>query len=81
MTTVSNKIPLSLPQKYSDLVGPLSEWGRKVIGLVEDKADTAQSTADGAQSDATLSLEEVSALATANEAALKEIAFRRHWDG
>lgn len=78
---ITDLIPISLPPKYGDLVRPITNWGRDLMRAIENKADTAQEAADGAQADATLSLGQIQSLAEQNAADLKKANFLRQWYG
>jgi hypothetical protein len=78
---ITDKIPLSLPAKYADLIRPLQDWARALMRQIEGKADGAQEAADLAQSDATLALSDLQVLAQANAASVKEDVFLRGWHG
>jgi len=79
MSVFFSSTPVLIPKKFRELIGPLEKMQRDVVGGVEEKADGAQIAADNAQSDATLSLAQVQALAEANAAAVKRSNFLRHW--
>jgi len=92
-TKVAQLSPVLLPTKYRELSPFLDAYQRSLIGAIEKSANSAiddalaaflaaqgaQATADLAQSDASLSLSEVSTLSQKNEMDLAEAAFLRHW--